>query len=250
MKKTIFFVVSLCLTTTLTAQVALSRTLTIKENQQEKFYELAAKKTKKYNSKEGQPAYYTFAIETGPDSGKLWRVQLANEMADFDNVDTVGNKYWMDTVGDLHTTNNTQHWWFNKNMSYDANPGELNPLSRMIFYTVSATGGDKFWRFRERVALAMRAAELPFTMNVWNCGSGCNGNIVLVSFSHKNYADQWKKNSQDFPKMVEKYNELFGKDAYEEDNAGLNGSLEKLWGRRIIHMRFLPELSSPPNMNN
>lgn len=250
MIKSMSFVVAFFLATTTMAQVAISRTLTIKEGEQAKFMELAAKKTKKFNAKKGQPAYYTFSIETGPDTGKLWRVQVANEMGDFDKVDTQGNKYWMDTVGDLHRSNNTQHWWYNQEMSYVSNPSELNTLSRMIFYTVGATGGDKFWRFRERVAIAMKAAKLPFTMNVWVCGSGCNGNVVLVSFSHKNYADQWKKNSEDFPKLVEKYNELFGKDAYEEDNAGINASLEKLWGRRIVHMNFLPELSSPPNMNN
>jgi hypothetical protein len=120
----------------------------------------------------------------------------------------------------------------------------------MIFYTIKSDGGEKFWRFRERVAKTMKAANLPFAMNVWNCGSGCNGSVVLVSFSHKGYADQFKKNTEDFPKMVEKYNELYGKDAYKEDNERLNESLEMLWGRRIIHMKFLPDLSSPPGMNN
>lgn len=250
MKKTMFFVVAFLLATTTMAQVAMSRILTIKEGKQVKFMELAAKKTKKFNGKKGQPAYYTFSIETGPDAGKLWRVQVAQEMAEFDTVDTVGNQYWMETVGDLHTTANTQHWWYNKKMSYVANPQDLNPLSRMIFYTIKSDGGEKFWRFRERVAKTMKEANLPFAMNVWNCGSGCNGNVVLVSFSHKGYADQFKKNTEDFPKMVEKYNELYGEEAYKEDNEGLNAALEMLWGRRIIHMKFLPNLSSPPNMNN
>ena len=64
-------------------------------------------------------------------------------------------------------------------------------------------------------------------MNVWNCGSGCNGNVVLV-FSHKGYGDQFKKNTEDFPKMVEKYNALYGEDAYKEDTKGLNAALEML----------------------
>ena len=79
MKKTISFVVTLLLATTTMAQVAMSRTLTIKEGKQAKFMELAAKKTKKFNGKKGQPAYYTFSIETGPDAGKLWRVQVAKK---------------------------------------------------------------------------------------------------------------------------------------------------------------------------
>ncbi len=244
------FVVAMLFATTTMAQVAMSRILTVKEGKQAKFMELAAKKTEKFNSKKGQPAYYTFAIETGPDSGKFWRVQVAQEMKDFDTVDTEGNKYWTDTVGDMHTYSNSQHWWFNKDMSYVSNPEETYRLSRMIFYTIKANGGENFWRFRERVAKAMKAAELPFSMNVWNCASGCNGAQILVSFSHKGYGDQAKNNTEDFPKLVNKYNELFGKEAYKQDNEGLNESLEMLWGRRIIHMQFLPELSSPPNMNN
>ena len=59
-------------------------------------------------------------------------------MAEFDTVDMVGNQYWLETVGDLHTTANTQHWWYNKEMSYVANPQDLNPLSRMIFYTIKS----------------------------------------------------------------------------------------------------------------
>lgn len=56
-----FFFSDVLLTTTTMAQVAMSRILTIKEGKQPKFMELAAKKTKKFNGKKGQPAYYTFS---------------------------------------------------------------------------------------------------------------------------------------------------------------------------------------------
>ena len=71
----------------------------------------------------------------------------------------------------------------------------------------------------------------------------------MVVFSHKNFGDQFTKNTVEFPKLVEKYNEMFGEEAYEQDNARLEESLEILWGRRIVHMNFLPELSSPASMN-
>ena len=48
---------------------------------------------------------------------------------------------------------------------------------------------------------------------------------------------------------MEKYDEMYGKDAYDQDNTRLEASLEMLWGRRIVHMNFLPELSSPADMN-
>lgn len=69
MKKTMSFVVTLLLTTTTMAQVAMSRILTIKEGKQAKFMELAAKKTKKFNGKKGQPAYYTFRSRQGQMQG-------------------------------------------------------------------------------------------------------------------------------------------------------------------------------------
>ena len=114
MKKSILFLAFSFLISTLSAQVAISRILTVKEGQQEKFMKLAAEKTQKFNSKSGQPAYYTFSIETGPDAGKLWRVQVEDEMSDFDTIDKVGNDYWQSTVGKMHATANTQHWWRNK----------------------------------------------------------------------------------------------------------------------------------------
>lgn len=249
MKKLLLFLTVSFFVSSLSAQVAMSRILTVKEGKEKQFMKLAAEKTKKFNSKSGQPAYYTFGIVTGPDSGKLWRVQVEDEMSDFDKVDTVGNDYWQSTVGKMHTTANTQHWWRNNGSSYEPKNPEYTPLKRAIFYTVKANGGKDFWRFRSRVAEAMKASELPFTMDVWSCGSGCNGNVVMVVFSHKNFGDQFTKNTVEFPKLVEKYNEMFGEEAYEQDNARLEESLEILWGRRIVHMNFLPELSSPAIMN-
>lgn len=248
MTRKLVVVVALLFTTSMNAQVAMSRYLTVKEGKMAKFKELAAQKTKKFNSKKGQPAYYTFEVLSGPNTQKLWRVQVAETIDDFDTVDTAGNDYWQQTVGKMHSSQNVQYWAFNENASHRPETTDNNMLSRMLFYTISNTGTSDFWRFRTRVARAMKASNSNLTMNVWSCGSGCNGNVVLVSFGHKNFADQRMDNEKDFPLLVEQYNKMFGKDAYEADLEGLNESLENLWGRRAIHMKFLPDLSSPPNM--
>ena len=248
MTRNLVVAAALLLTATLQAQVAMSRYLTIKDGKMTKFKELAALKTKKYNSKKGQPAYYTFEVLSGPNAQKLWRVQVADQIDDFDTVDTAGNAYWQQTVGKMHSSQNVQYWSFNENASHRPDTLESNMLSRMLFYTISNTGAPDFWRFRTRVARAMKESNSNLSMNVWSCGSGCNGNVVLVSFGHKNFADQRIDNEKDFPLLVEQYDKMFGKDAYEADLKGLNESLENLWGRRAIHMRLLPELSSPPNM--
>ena len=193
---------------TLQAQVAISRYLTVKEGKMGKFMDLAAAKTKKYNSKKGQPIYYTFQVLTGPNAQQFWRVQVAPKIDDFDTADTKGNNYWQETVGNLHTTRNTQMWSFNENASHDPGGSDVNMLSRMLFYTISNTGSKGFWKFRMRVARVMKEMNSDLSMFVWNCKSGCNGNVVLVSFGHKNYADQRMDNETEYPKLVEKYNNL------------------------------------------
>ena len=68
MKKTMSFVVTLLLTTTTMAQVAMSRTLTIKEGKQAKFMELAAKKLKNLTGK-GNPPITLFRSRQGQMQG-------------------------------------------------------------------------------------------------------------------------------------------------------------------------------------
>ena len=81
-------------------------------------------------------------------------------------------------------------------------------------------------------------------MNVWNCFSGCNGNVIRVSFSHSNHDELYKDNNIEWPKVVAKYNELYGNGSYEEDISDLDSSLE-MYGRTTVHMERIDELSSP-----
>ena len=59
----------------------------------------------------------------------------------------------------------------------------------------------------------------------------------------RDYADQMAANEQ-VQKAVDKYNELYGNDAYEYD---LEKMIESLMpnGQKIRDLMFLPELSSP-----
>ena len=50
-------------------------------------------------------------------------------------------------------------------------------------------------------------------------------------------------------KVVEKYNEMFGEDAYAEDIQAFETSLE-MYGRSSHSMSFQPEMSSPENMSS
>jgi hypothetical protein len=85
-------------------------------------------------------------------------------------------------------------------------------------------------------------------MNVLYCNSGCDGNLVQVRFHHKNFAGQSKDYGLSYKNLVEKYNELYGKDAYEQDSQKVDESLLPN-GRMVRHQVLVPELSSPANMN-
>ena len=51
-------------------------------------------------------------------------------------------------------------------------------------------------------------------------------------------------NNIEWPKVVAKYNELYGNGSYEEDISDLDSSLE-MYGRTTVHMERIDELSSP-----
>ena len=60
----------------------------------EKFEDAVAKKNQIYNRKEGQPRHVTFQILTGPNAYNYVRMQIAESLAEFDEVDQEGNDFW------------------------------------------------------------------------------------------------------------------------------------------------------------
>ena len=80
-------------------------------------------------------------------------------------------------------------------------------------------------------------------MNVLYCVSGSNGNWVQVRFHHNGYVGQTADYGEPYKAMVEKYNELYGNEAYDQDSDSVDASLMPD-GRRIRHLMFMPEMSS------
>ena len=115
----------------------------------------------------------------------------------------------------------------------------------VLSYRFKDSGEQDFWRFRERVVAARKAMENTpkGSMHTVYCTSGCNGNLALILFEYESFTDQQRYNQEELPKMIEKYNELFGNDAYEQDGDKVDQSLLEN-GRVRIHMRFIPEASS------
>jgi len=228
------------------AQVIQTRMLEVPRSNMAKFVAAASKKTQLYNSKPGQTRYLTFEILTGPYANNFIRVQSADSVAEFDNVDQVGNDYWFKTTGDLHNSIGNRMWSLAKSATHIPEPVNYEDLRRVIYYNYRDSGEKDFWRFRERVKKAMEASNYEHRMGVWVCQSGCDGNIVMVRFHHKDFAGQRADYGEPLANMIAKYNELYGEDAYEQDSEKVDASLVEN-GRIIRHYRLRPEMSSPRN---
>ena len=221
MKKTLILVTFLSSFIS-TAQFLQSRLLKVEQKNIEKFMSAVANKTKLYNSKEGQPRYITFQILTGPEAQNFIRMQYAPKVEDFDKIDKVGNAYWQKTTGSLHQSVGNRIWNRNADASYT--PDDMSRVNhrRILYYKVKPGAGKDFWRYRTRLVKALK---------------------VQVRYHHKNFAGEASNNSN-FSIVVEKYNEMYGKDSYEDDSQKLQMSVIENSTR---HHQRLPELSSPWN---
>jgi hypothetical protein len=230
------------------SQIYTSRTIEIEPGQMDKFIESAGKKTEKFNQNENNFAYYTFNILSGEDTGKIFRVQVGTpEMMDAGlNQDEAS--YWNKNVGPYIKSNSagrTVMWGRYAEASVVPESSNNNDLRMVMFYNYKDSGEQDFWRFRERQAKARAAMEeqLDSAMNVMVCSSGCGGNWVAIFFSYESFEQQREINNEGLPKLVEKYNEMFGGGSYEQDVNAVNESLMPN-GRRIVHMNLIREASS------
>ena len=225
-----------------TAQFLQSRLLKVEQKNMEKFMSAVANKTKLYNSKEGQPRYITFQILTGPEAQNFVRMQYAPKVEDFDKIDKVGNAYWQKTTGALHQSVGNRIWYRNADASYT--PEEMSRVNhrRILYYKIKPGMGKDFWRYRTRLVNAMKEAGWKNRVGVMSCMSGCNGNWVMVRYHHKDLSSMQEENSNMFSKVVEKYNQIYGEESYEDDYTNIQLSVSE----NISHFqKLLPELSSP-----
>ena len=97
MKKLLFLI---SLTSTLSfSQVINTRMITVDRGMNEKFEAGAEKKTKMYNSKEGQLRFYTFRITAGPNMGKYFRLRYEDDLKSFDTEPSKpARKLWNELV--------------------------------------------------------------------------------------------------------------------------------------------------------
>ena len=228
----------------LSAQVGQARILEVKDGHMDKFMSGVAKKTQMYNNSEDSEKFYTFQILTGPNATDFIRVRWMESINELDNpVDADELAYWNKNARPHYTEGAARIWSRNANLSHVPEESGNTNLRRVIYYNYKDSGEQDFWRFRQRVKKAMVESGYGSAMNVLGCASGCNGNWVQVRFHHDGYAGQSADYGEPLQAMIEKYNELYGNDAYEQDSDKVDATLMPE-GRRIRHLMLIPEMSS------
>ena len=244
MKKITITFLLILFVSSLSAQVGQARILEVKDGHMDKFMSGVAKKTQMYNNSEDSEKFYTFQILTGPNATDFIRVRWMESMNELDNpVDADELSYWNKNARPYYTEGAARIWSRNANLSHVPEESGNTNLRRVIYYNYKDSGEQDFWRFRQRVKKAMVESGYGSAMNVLGCASGCNGNWVQVRFHHDGYAGQSADYGEPLQAMIEKYNELYGNDAYEQDSDKVDATLMPE-GRRIRHLMLMPEMSS------
>jgi len=244
MKKITITLLLILFVSSLSAQVGQARVLEVKDGHMDKFMSGVAKKTQMYNNSEDSDKFYTFQILTGPNATDFIRVRWMESINELDNpIDPDELTYWNKNARPHYTEGAARIWSRNANLSHVPEDSGNTNLRRVIYYNYKDSGEQDFWRFRQRVKKAMVESGYKSAMNVLGCASGCNGNWVQVRFHHDGYAGQSADYGEPLQAMIEKYNELYGNDAYEQDSDKVDASLMPE-GRRIRHLMLMPEMSS------
>lgn len=244
MKKITITLLLILFVSSLSAQVGQARVLEVKDGHMDKFMSGVAKKTQMYNNSEDSDKFYTFQILTGPNATDFIRVRWMESINELDNpIDPDELAYWNKNARPHYTEGAARIWSRNANLSHVPEDSGNTNLRRVIYYNYKDSGEQDFWRFRQRVKKAMVESGYKSAMNVLGCASGCNGNWVQVRFHHDGYAGQSADYGEPLQAMIEKYNELYGNDAYEQDSDKVDATLMPE-GRRIRHLMLMPEMSS------
>lgn len=217
---------------------------TPKDGMRTDFEKAAAKKTATFN-KTPETAIITFRYVTGPKSGTYLRVEGLKSPADYDLDRSAEGDYWNQNVSKFIAKNAGQQRWQRLNDgSYNYDPKNPGPPSKIINKTTYSVKADKighFRRFMSRLAKMAEQRNWPVIRTLYRLESGGNRNefVLVAGF------DSYKRASgPEFENTFEEdYDTLFGYGSLDEDSNNFDASLE-YWGEMRETLHLVPEMST------
>ena len=251
MKKNLITILCLLFSIGASSQVIRTWNWTPNAGESAEFEKAVAEKTKKHNASKDGAYMLTFKINSGNETGSYWRIRLEDELKNFDKKYTSGLKAMQNNAAKHARMTRSAFWNIVKRATYwpEGDNNFKKPLKRYFIYNYDGEKDADFWAFRYKVQGAIKESGVDINMTTLQCFAGCQGNQVMVIFSHSNFEDFQNDNDTEWAKVYEKYNEIYGV-KYESDLSEFESSLTLGgFGRYSGTMMFQPEMSSPQNMN-
>ena len=221
------------------------RYITVKDGMRDEFIEAAAKKTRRFNSKEGSRRFFTWEITDGPRQGQFVRGQSGTTWSDFDapppqkQVD-----YWMKNVNTyVKKTGNMQTWAYLPDLSYNGRGDNAPPanFARQWFSHVKPGMNAKYMELRRKIKEVHETKKTDAYFNVFRLVSGGDRSTRLSSTGFYEWADL------EGTGCVTMYEEVHGKGSWNDFMQVIGETmLANPWSRRAEFWRYVKEASSPP----
>ena len=212
-------------------------------------------KTKKYNSKEGDPRIYTFAVRASQmgSMSSFVRLSYASRLGEL----SMGGSnqpgmmdYWMKNVNVLiKKTSSNEIFLLRESATHNDANGVDKPFRRVFHYNIKHGEQHNFWRVRDNLPKAIEKSGVDFDINCFNSFAGGSRQHARIVIFGKDM-ESFEPESSNWSKIRDAYNELYGNNSWKEDwdlgnSSILPGAYGSGWGNSVELLEFLPELSSP-----
>ena len=209
-----------------------------KEGMADKFESAAAKKTKMYNSDEGN-IIWTYRISTGQNQGNYVRFLIGQSSEDYGQDKSKELDYWQKNVSPYaNVVSGAQNWALRGGLSI----GEDSPAAKYLERsTVVMRPGKEsnVYKFLYRQGVIMdKAYEGSALRRVFTLVSGGNTQTIAVFRAFNEFPHWSDQTNQSWEEM---YNEEFGWNQLEIDSDAFNNSIIE-WSTNTILMERVDKM--------
>tara|TARA_B100000575_G_scaffold288375_1_gene288293 strand:- start:8215 stop:8958 length:744 start_codon:yes stop_codon:yes gene_type:complete len=202
-----------------------------KDGMTEKFESAAAKKTKMFNSTEGN-IIWTYRVMTGPSEGQYVRFLINQSSEDYGQDKSKEYAYWEKNVSPYaNTVSGAQHWSLRSPLSVgEDSPAAPKYLERST--AIMRPGQESHvYRFLYRQGVIMeKAYEGSAVRRVFTLESGGNTQTVAVFRAFNDFPHWSDQSNQSWEEM---YNEEFGWQQLQIDSEAFDNSIRE-WGTNTV----------------